>query len=131
MGAFSVSASYAFADSRVRGSGTAAPLNGLRPAQAAVNQASATLGWHRGATGLSLTGRYTGPQFEDDQNTRRLAPAVTLDAAVRLPIAAGFGVEFRAENLADARVEAGISGPGVVERASPRTLWIGLVYAAR
>ncbi len=128
---FSLSASYAFADSRVHGSGLAAPLNGLRPAQTAANQASATLGWHRRDMGLSLTGRYTGPQFEDDQNSRRLAPAITLDAAARLPLAKGFGVELRAENIADARVEAGISGPGIVERATPRTLWIGLTYAAR
>jgi vitamin B12 transporter len=125
---FSLSASYAFADSRVHGAGPAASLNGLRPAQTAANQASSTLGWHRRGAGLSLTARYTGPQFEDDQNLRRLTPAVTFDAAVRLPIAAGFGVELRAENLADARVEAGISGPGVVERASPRTLWIALSY---
>lgn len=125
---FSLSASYAFADSRVHGAGLAAPLNGLRPAQTAANLASATLGWRRRETGVSLTARYTGPQFEDDQNLRRLAPAVTLDASMRLPIAAGFGVELRAENLTDARVEAGISGPGVVERASPRTLWIALSY---
>lgn len=131
LGDFTLSASYAFADSRVHGSGAAAALNGLRPAQTAASQASATLGWHRRATGFALTARYTGPQFEDDQNTRRLAPAFTLDATVRVPVAAGFSVDARAENLADARVEAGISGPGVIERASPRTLWIGLRYAAR
>ena len=65
---------------------------------------------------------------KDDQNFRRLAPALTLDATARLPIAAGFGIELRAENLTDARVEAGISGANLVERASPRTLWIALSY---
>lgn len=121
---FSLSASYALANSRVRG----AVLTGLRPAQTAANQASATLGWHRRDAGLSLTARYTGPQFEDDQNLRRLAPAITLDAIARLPVAGGFGVELRAENLTDTRVEAGISGANLVERASPRTLWIALSY---
>jgi len=121
---FSLSASYAFADSRVHGS----TLDGLRPAQTAANQASATLGWHRHDTGLSLTARHTGPQFEDDQNLRRLAPALTFDATARLPVARGFGVELRAENLADAQVEAGISGANVIERASPRTLWIAFSY---
>jgi outer membrane receptor protein involved in Fe transport len=125
---FNLSASYAFADSRVHGRGLAAPLDGMRPAQTAANQASATIGWHTRETGVSLTARYTGPQFEDDQNTRLLASAVTVDASLRLPVAAGFGIELRGENLADARVEAGISGPGVVERASPRTLWIALRY---
>ncbi|MES2444822.1 MAG: TonB-dependent receptor [Pseudomonadota bacterium] len=128
-GDWSLSASWAFADSRVHAAGAAAALNGLRPAQTAANQASTTLGWHRRAMGASLTARYTGPQFEDDQNARRLASAFTLDAAVRAPVTRGLSLELRAENLADARVEAGISGPGVVERASPRTLWVGLRYA--
>jgi hypothetical protein len=37
-------------------------------------------------------------------------------------------LEARAENLLDARVVAGISASGVVERATPRTLWIGLRF---
>jgi outer membrane receptor protein involved in Fe transport len=130
-GDFSLSASYAFTDSRVQTRGLAAPLDGLRPAQTAQNQASATLGWHRGETGASLSARYAGAQYEDDQNNRRLAPALTFDASLRVPIARGWSVEARAENLADARVEAGISGPGVIERASPRTLWLGVHFAAR
>jgi vitamin B12 transporter len=32
----------------------------------------------------------------------------------------------RAENVTDALVMAGIGGDGSVERATPRTLWIGL-----
>ncbi|WP_448662295.1 TonB-dependent receptor [Sphingomonas sp. CJ20] len=126
-----VSASYAYADSRVHASGQAAALDGLRPAQTAQHQASATLGWSGGGVDASLTGRYAAPQFEDDQNTRRLADAFTLDAAVALPLTAALAVEARAENLADARVEAGISGPGVVERATPRTLWLGFRYRLR
>ena len=51
--------------------------------------------------------------------------------AAQVPLAAGFSIEARAENLFDARVEAGISGPGVVERATPRTLWLGLRYRLR
>ncbi len=127
-GPVSASASYAYTDSRVHASGLAAPLNGLRPAQTARHQGSATLAWHRGAALASLTARYTGPQFEDDQNTRALHSAFTLDAVARVPLGARLSAEARAENLADARVEAGISGPGVVERATPRTLWLGLRY---
>ncbi|WP_155006606.1 TonB-dependent receptor [Sphingomonas hengshuiensis] len=130
-GPVSLSASYAYADSRVHASGTAAPLDGLRPAQTAAHQASATLGWQRAGAGASLTARYAGPQFEDDQNARRLADAFTLDATAALPITAALAIEARAENLADARVEAGISGPGVVERALPRTLWLGFRYRLR
>ena len=35
-------------------------------------------------------------------------------------------VEARAENLTDREVIAGISGAGILERATPRTLWIGV-----
>jgi len=35
-------------------------------------------------------------------------------------------LEARAENLFDERVEAGVSGADLVERATPRTLWIGV-----
>jgi vitamin B12 transporter len=115
-------ASYAYTDAVVRSSGIAANLNGLRPAQVARHNASATLGWK----GLSLTARYVGPQFEDDQNIRRLGSAFTLDGALNLPLTRGLGLSLRAENITNTRIEAGVSATGVIERASPRTLWLGL-----
>jgi outer membrane receptor protein involved in Fe transport len=118
-------ASYAYTDATVRSSGIAAGLNGLRPAQVARHNASATLGWR----GLSLTARYVGPQFEDDQNLRHLRSAVTLDGVVNIPIGRGLAVSLRAENITNTRIEAGISATGVIERASPRTLWLGLRWA--
>ncbi len=130
-GPVSIGASYAFVDARVRASGIAAALDDLRPAQTAAHQASATLAWHRGDLGASLTARYASPQYEDDQNSRELADALTFDAVAALPLTRNLSVEGRAENLADARVEAGISGPGVIERATPRTLWLGLRYRLR
>jgi outer membrane receptor protein involved in Fe transport len=130
-GAVSLSASYAFADARVRASGIAAALDGLRPAQTAQHQASATLAWRRGDLGAALTARYASPQYEDDQNSRELADALTFDAVAALPLTRSLSAEARAENIADARVEAGISGPGVIERATPRTLWLGLRYRLR
>nr|WP_294813615.1 TonB-dependent receptor [uncultured Sphingomonas sp.] len=130
-GPFSIGASYAFVDARVRASDIAAALDDLRPAQTAAHQASATLAWHRGDLGASLTARYASPQYEDDQNSRELADVLTFDAVAALPLTRNLSVEGRAENLADARVEAGISGPGVIERATPRTLWLGLRYRLR
>ena len=109
----------------MRSSGIAASLNGLRPAQVARHNASATLGWQ----GASLTARYVGPQFEDDQNLRRLRSAVTLDGALNLPLTRGLGLSLRAENITNTRIEAGISATGVIERASPRTFWLGLRWA--
>jgi vitamin B12 transporter len=130
-GEWSLGTSWSLADSRVRASGIAAPLDGLRPAQTARYQGSATVGWYRGGAGASLTARYVAPQFEDDQNLRLLAGAFTLDATVAAPLTRSLSVELRGENLTDARIEAGISSAGVVERATPRTLWIGLRYRSR
>ena len=55
----------------------------------------------------------------------------TLDAYAAYPITRALVVEARAENLFDETVEAGISSGTIVERATPRTLWIGLRYAMR
>jgi len=127
-GNWRVGASYALTDARVDASGTAAALDGLRPAQTARHTASATLGWARQGLGASVTGRYTGPQFEDDSNSRLLASALTFDARIGVPVTNRLLAELRAENIGDERVEAAISGSDVIERASPRTIWIGLAY---
>ena len=121
LGDWRLSASYAYTDARVKGAGVAAALNGLRPAQVPAHTASATLGWRT----LSATARYVSAQFEDDSNTRRLKGAVTVDAVAALPISDRLSLVLRGENLADARVETAISASGIVERATPRTFWIG------
>jgi vitamin B12 transporter len=115
-------ASYAYTRARVKGSGLALPLNGLRPAQVPSHMASATIGWK----GLSLTGRYVSSQFEDDGNTRALQNAITLDAVADIPVSDHVTLFARGENMTNARVEAAISGNGIIERASPRTLWVGI-----
>jgi vitamin B12 transporter len=127
LGVIDARLSYALVDARVESSGAAAPLDGKRPAQTPRQQLSATIGW----TGpsdlrLSFTGRALSSQFEDDLNQRTLDSALTLDAFAALPLSRRFAVELRAENLFDARVEAGVGGSGVVERALPRTLWLAL-----
>src|SRR5262249_49515216 len=106
----------------------AIPLDGLRPAQTAKHSASATVAWAPRIAHLSATLRYIGPQYEDDLNTETLKGAVTLDATALVPIGHGFAIEARAENLSNTRVEAGISGDDIIERATPRTLWIGFRY---
>ncbi|MBV9930922.1 MAG: TonB-dependent receptor [Alphaproteobacteria bacterium] len=130
-GPWRLSAGWSFADASVRASGAAAPLDRLRPAQTPRSTGSATLAWQgtRRAV-LSVTGRYVSAQYEDDLNRQRLPGAFTLDAAARLPLARGVAVEARGENLANRRIYAGISGDGIVERATPRALWIGLSFSA-
>jgi outer membrane receptor protein involved in Fe transport len=110
----------------VEASGAARLLDGLRPAQTPLDQVSATLGWRRDVLAVSATVRHVSRQFEDDQNSRSLAPATTFDGYLALPITGALAIEARAENVLDERVEAGVSGADIVERATPRTLWIGL-----
>ena len=125
-GPLSAQASWSHVDPRVVASGAAAALDGLRPAQTPRDLVSGALGWRRDGAAISATLRHGARQFEDDQNTRSLAPATTLDGYLALPLTRVVAVEVRAENLFDARVEAGISGADIVERATPRTLWLGL-----
>lgn len=121
-GDWRLSASYAYADAKVWASGIALGLDGLRPAQVPKHLASATLGWRW----LSGTVRYVSVQFEDDGNLRSLGDALTLDAAANISVTARLGIVLRGENLTNTQVDAGISGAGIVERATPRTLWIGV-----
>ena len=126
LGLWSLSASYAYTDAHVHAAGL--PLDGRRPAQTARHSASATIGWAPRFARLSATLRIIGRQYEDDLNTETLKGAVTLDATAQVPIGHGFAIQARAENLSNTRVEAGISGADIVERATPRTLWIGVRY---
>jgi len=129
IGRWQLALGYSYADAEVRAGGEALPLDGLRPAQTPRHAASATVGWHD-ADGVraTLTARYVGNQYEDDLNRQRIPDALTFDAVTSLPVTAGLRLEARAENLTDARIVAGISGAGIVERATPRTLWIGLSW---
>jgi outer membrane receptor protein involved in Fe transport len=129
LGRWRLAGGYSFADASVEASGAAAPLNGLRPAQTPRHSGSLSLAW-RGDGGASalVAARYVGEQYEDDLNAQQLPDAVTIDAAAAWPLARNLMLEARAENLLDARVVAGISASGIVERATPRTLWIGLNF---
>lgn len=123
-----LSASGALNDSRVAASGLAAALDGKRPAQSPKYAAAATLAWAP-AEGpfLSASVQYSGARFEDDLESRRLPGAVTIDALASLAIGDGLRLTARAENLFDRLVVSGISDEGIIDRGTPRTVWIGLV----
>ena len=116
---------YAYVDAEVRGTGVSAPLDGLRPAQVPRHFGNAALAYDPGPVSVSTTLRYIGRQFEDDANARVLDDALTLDFDLGFDVGGGLYLQLRGENLFDARVEAAISGGGIVERANPRTLWLG------
>lgn len=128
-GDWSLSAGYSFADARMKASGAAFALDGLRPAQTPRHSLAATIAWRPFADArLSLSARYAGSQYEDDLNRQPISDALTFDAFASIPLTRSLALEARGENLTDELVVAGISGAGIIERATPRTLWIGLRF---
>jgi outer membrane cobalamin receptor len=125
-GPWTIEASLALADARVRGSGPAAPLNGLRPAQTSPVSAGASVQWGRGQRHLGLQLRHSGRAYEDDLNRLTLPSATAIDANAAIPLSQRVAVTIRAENLLDARVIAGRTSDGVTEQATPGSLWLGL-----
>ena len=127
LGAWRLTAGYSLADAEVKASGAAFPLDGLRPAQSPRHSLAASVGWSgAGGRAASLGLRYVGAQYEDDLNSELIPDALTVDAFAAWPLTRRLALEARAENLTDTRVVAGISGAGIIERGTPRTLWLGL-----
>lgn len=123
LGIVTLRAGYAFVDAKVTASGPAVTLQGLRPAQVARHFASAGLEYSGDALDMGANMRYTSRQFEDDANLRALRSAPTFDANAAYRITDKIRIELRGENLTNTQVQAGISGNGVIERATPRTIW--------
>lgn len=105
---------------------SAAVLLGLRPAQTPNFTATLAASWERDGKGAQLVLRRVGAQFEDDLNMRMLKGATTLDVFASWPLTKRLHLIGRAENITNALVMAGIGGDGSIERATPRTVWIGL-----
>jgi outer membrane receptor protein involved in Fe transport len=127
-GPWSVSAGLSLTRARLQASGEAAFLDGLRPAQTPKFAATFTASWQRGGKGVQIVVRHVGAQYEDDLNTRALNAATTVDAFISWPVTRSVQIIARGENVTNALVVAGIGGDGSVERATPRTMWIGLRF---
>jgi vitamin B12 transporter len=126
VGPLTLRATYAYTDAKVDASGAALALDGRRPAQIAKHGGSVSLRSNRNAPfGGFATLRYIGGQNEDDLGLLRLDDALTLDAGLSWRFSDAISIEARGENLFDELVPAAISSSGIVERATPRTLWVG------
>jgi len=127
LGRLHLAAGYSFAEAEVNAGGAALPLDGLRPAQTPRHSFTARIAW-QGARGAYATAgaRYVSSQYEDDLNRQLVPGALTFDALAELPLTSRLSLQARGENLSGERVVAGISGSGIIERGTPRTLWIGL-----
>jgi vitamin B12 transporter len=127
-GEFWLEARYAFTEATVKASARAAPLNGLTPAQVPRHGAYLAAKYWGDKVSFGANLRYTSSQFEDDVNTRRLKSAMSVDADAEVKITPTLAAFARVENIGNARIEAGISATGIIERATPRSVWIGLRY---
>lgn len=125
-GPWSVTAGVSLTHARMEGRGAAAFLEGLRPAQVPNVAGTLAVAWQDGAKGAQLVLRRVGAQFDNDLNTDVLKGATTLDAYAAWPLMPRVQLVARGENLTNALVMAGINGDGSIERATPRTLWIGV-----
>ena len=124
MGKLGFDGSLALTDAQVEEAGS--PLDGKRPAQTPKLAASGTLSWRpRDGWQLATTLRHVGRQFEDDLESDALESATTLDAFAQIPLARGFSLVLRGENLTDERIVTRNQG-GSIDLGAPRTVWAGI-----
>ncbi len=124
-------AAYLFTDARVTEPGPAAPasLDGNRIAQVPRHTLAASATWEAPAAfRVTARARWFSLQYEDDENTLRLAPDATVDLGVSRRLARHWEVFFAVENAFDAEVETGRTTAGVVSAAPPRWSRAGLRY---
>lgn len=126
LGRISFDASVAYTDATIAGEGASLALDGNRPPQTPEFAASASLAW-RPSDGWLVKGtlRHTSAQFEDDQQTDRLAPATTLDLFAEAPLTDRLSLVVRGENLFDEQIVTRNSR-GAIDLGVPRTVWFGL-----
>ena len=132
LGAVELAASYALTDARVRAAGAARALDGKAPAQVARHFGNLTVKYNEGPAFIALRGRYLGAQNEDDLGLQQLDDAITADLTASFKLFETregdkkIYFDIRVENMFDALVPAAIGAGGAIERASPRSLWMGL-----
>lgn len=125
-GPWALRAGASFTHARMETNGGAILLNGRRPAQTPNLAGTLSASWEKAGKGAELDLRRIGAQFDDDLNSAVLRAATTLDASAFWPLGKRLQIVFRGENIANKQVMASVNGDGSIERAAPRTLWIGL-----
>lgn len=124
--ALSFNASYLYNDATVTRASVAPHLAGRRLAQVPRHTAAAGLTFKLNRVTVAPRLRYIGAQFEDDQNTLRLAPAAIVDVSISATLTQHTELFVTAENVFDERIETGRSADGLVNLGTPRLLLLGL-----
>nr|WP_294846888.1 TonB-dependent receptor [uncultured Sphingomonas sp.] len=127
-GPWSLGGSLALTHARLHDNGLAIPIDGARPAQTPSVQAALRAGWADRRRLAQISLRYIGKQDEAEGDPKPLPSAFTIDAVARWQVSGRVSVDLRGENLLNKQVITSILGDGPRERATPRTLWIGLRF---
>lgn len=122
-----ISASYLFTNPEIKRSDVSPVLEGNRLAQVAKHQGTVSVRMEpTSRLEMSVDVLASSRQFEDDLNGRVLKGVVTVDAQVAYDVSDTVTAYVAAENLFDAKVEAGRSASGLVTLGAPVFLWVGL-----
>jgi iron complex outermembrane receptor protein len=115
--------SYLFVDARVVNAPQQPSLEGKRLAQVPENSVAATVRFSRPSWfDASVTGRYVGPQYEDDLNTLPLGGYFVMDAIVSRAITKNVELYVAAENIFDRVYTTGRTTDGVISIGEPFTV---------
>lgn len=116
--------SLAYTDAKALQAG--AEFDGNRPSQTPAWVGGASLSYRIGGGGLlSATVRHIGKQYEDDLESDVLPAVTTLDGYAEFPVAHGFSLVLRGENLTDEEIVTRNQG-GSIDLGTPRTVWFGV-----
>lgn len=130
-GPWSIRLGAGFTDAKVVADGVSAALNGLRPAQTPEVILSGGVGWESKGRSASIEIRHVGSQYEDDLNRNLLPGATTIDAFASWPLGDKLQLIARGQNIFDETVTAALNDDGSIERATPRTIWLGVRFSSR
>jgi outer membrane receptor protein involved in Fe transport len=122
-----LNAAYLYNDTRITAASVSPALVGNRLAEVPRNSVVLTADWLAPAQiHFDADLRWTSGQFDDDQNTLRLAAATTFNLSASRKFGKNLEVFFSVENLFNAQVQTGLSPTGIVSVGPPRFAHGGL-----
>ncbi len=117
---------YLYARARITRFDDNPALVGNRPVQTPRHSATASVTQNLGGGFWRLEARYSGEQFDDDLNTRRLGDVFTINAAAAYTVTDGVRLTANVENLFNARVVSAVAASGLETIAQRRFMRVGI-----
>jgi outer membrane receptor protein involved in Fe transport len=118
-----------YTHARVEGGSIAPQLTRLLPAQTPAWTATAGFDW-RATDKLTISNfvRFVTTQYDDDQNTRRIAPGAEWDGRAAWSLGPAKEIYVAVDNIADAKIATGKTADFVTSLSEPRTFRVGFSY---